>query len=219
MDVLVILCQQELEDSYIIEQLSKKAEIQITTNFSHAIQIARTQMYRFHIVYTADESFPSSWEVEQFLSQAPTMFLTGGIVSIELLPSIIDTVEFEKNTPSDGRSMFDKSMVYIHANLCDHTLSLEKAASQIFVSRHYYSRMFHKHVGIGFKEYIMRKRIERAQILLKNGHSVTDVCFAIGYNDLTHFAKVFKRLVGVNPSIFRQRWKTNQYLNEWGGVS
>lgn len=219
MNVLAIFCQQEKEDSEAIQTISKKADIRLTIDFQTAIQAAESNRYQFHLLYTANDSFPASWDLKQFLCLAPTLILTGGMVPAEFLLSVIETMEIENNTLAEGNSMFYKSLAYIHQHLCDQDLSLEKAASQIYVSRHYYSRMFQKHVGMGFKEYIMRKRIEKAKSLLKNGHSVTDVCYAIGYNDLTHFSKIFKRMVGVNPSIFRQKWRGCQYIAEWGGVS
>ncbi|MCM3129662.1 MULTISPECIES: helix-turn-helix transcriptional regulator [unclassified Paenibacillus] len=219
MNVLVILCQHEEEEAEEIRSMSKKAVIHLTTDFHDAMQAAESNSYQYHVVYTAQGSFPSSWDLQQFLSLAPTLILTGGMVPADFLLSIIDTMEVENNTLEEGSTMFCKSLAYIQSHLCDQDLSLEKAASQIFVSRHYYSRMFQKHVGMGFKEYIIRKRIEKAKKLLKSGHSVTDVCYAIGYNDLTHFSKIFKRIVGVNPSIFRQKWRGSDCITEWGGAS
>ncbi|MEK3732395.1 helix-turn-helix transcriptional regulator [Paenibacillus sp. FSL M8-0334] len=219
MNVLVIFCQQEEESSQAIQSIAQKADIRVTTDFRSAIQAAESNRYQFHVLYTVNDSFPSSWELEQFLSLAPTLILTGGMVPVELLLPIIGTMEVENSSLGEGNSMFSKSLAYIHRHLCDQDLSLEKAASQIYVSRHYYSRMFQKHVGMGFKEYIMRKRIAKAKTLLKHGHSVTEVCYAIGYNDLTHFSKIFKRIVGVNPSIFRQKWRGREPISKWGGVS
>lgn len=218
MNVLVIFCKQEEEGSEEIQSISKKADIRLTTDFQTAIQEAESNRYQLHVLYTANDSFPSSWDLRQFLRLAPIVILTGGMIPADFLMSMIETIEIENNTLVEGNPMFCKSLAYIHQHLCDQDLSLEKAASQIYVSRHYYSRIFQKNVGIGFKEYIMRKRIEKAKSLLKNGHSVTDVCYEIGYNDLTHFSKIFKRIVGVNPSIFRQKWRGRQHITEWGGV-
>ncbi|MBG9794378.1 hypothetical protein ABD76_18445 [Paenibacillus dendritiformis] len=218
MNVLAIFCQQEEEDSEAIHTMSKKADIRLTIDFKTAIQAAESNRYQFHLLYTVNNSFPSSWDLKQFLCIAPTIILTGGMVPADFLLLMIETMKIENKILPEGGFMFCKSLVYIHQHLYDQDLSLEKAASQIYVSRHYYSRMFQKYVGMGFKEYIMRKRIEKAKSLLKNGHSVTDVCYAIGYNDLTHFQKLFKRIVGINPSIFRQKWREPNILLKGEGV-
>jgi YesN/AraC family two-component response regulator len=96
-----------------------------------------------------------------------------------------------------------KSLEYIEENLCENDLSLEGVASSVYVSRCHYSRLFKEHFGFGFKEYIMNKRIQKAKVMLQEGQPVTDVCYAVGYGDLTHFGRVFKKLVGVNPSVYR----------------
>lgn len=83
-------------------------------------------------------------------------------------------------------------------------------ASKAYVSKCYYSRIFQKYVGKGFKEYVIDKRIQKAKLLLQKGNSVTDVCFSIGYSDLTHFARIFKRIVGVNPSIYKSEYMNSE---------
>ena len=56
-------------------------------------------------------------------------------------------------------------------------------------------------------QYLTRKRIELAQLLLttssKNLYSVTEVAFMCGFNDSTHFSRRFKQHVGISPSSYR----------------
>ncbi|HEX6261618.1 MAG TPA: helix-turn-helix transcriptional regulator, partial [Actinomycetota bacterium] len=54
--------------------------------------------------------------------------------------------------------------------------------------------------------YLMTRRIERAMALLRRGDlSVTDVCFEVGFSSLGTFSTRFTELVGVPPSVYRQR--------------
>jgi AraC-like DNA-binding protein len=48
-------------------------------------------------------------------------------------------------------------------------------------------------------------RIERAKELLHETYwSITQICFDVGFNDLTHFERMFKSFVGVTPSVYRK---------------
>jgi len=48
--------------------------------------------------------------------------------------------------------------------------------------------------------YLNNVRIETAMVLLKMNYSITDVTFEVGYEDITHFGKTFKKIVGCPPS-------------------
>ncbi|MGX4583768.1 helix-turn-helix transcriptional regulator [Paenibacillus chitinolyticus] len=206
MSVLVVLYRQwknKIETDFV-EQISKKATVFTTESFASALQAAAESKSRLIAILTAEDSFPSSWPVHQFPTHYPTMIFTGlNRLHLHLLNMLINSVGTYPEPEMDN-SMFQQSLAYLDENMFESDLSLEKVASHIYVSRCHYSRMFHKQVGVGFKEYIMNKRIERAKAHLRQGHPVTEVCYSVGYNDLTHFSRIFKRLVGVNPSVYRQ---------------
>ncbi|MGM1048292.1 MAG: helix-turn-helix domain-containing protein [Bacillota bacterium] len=219
MKVLVVVYKDDKKKfNYdFLEQLSQRAEILLTSFFREAIENIQSRCYQLAVICTPHNEFPSSWEVNQFSKYTASLILTKEQLHINTLLSLIDVVATEYNPVGEDK-LFIQSLRYIHDNLYENDLTLEKVSSQMFVSRHYYSRIFPKKMGIGFKEYIINKRIKKAEILLKTGHTVTYVCYAIGYNDLTYFAKVFKKNVGVNPSTYRQKWRTLS-INEWGGIS
>jgi len=66
-----------------------------------------------------------------------------------------------------------------------------------------FSRAFKAEFGLTFREYLLRYRIGRACELLKQGvHSATDAGMAVGFEDASHFARAFRRVLGVSPSAF-----------------
>lgn len=85
-------------------------------------------------------------------------------------------------------------------------LSLEAMAQEVGLSRFHLLRLFKQvHGETPFKR-LTRLRIEEAQRRLLHGHeSVTDIAFACGYENSTHFAVAFRRLVGVTPTAYRER--------------
>jgi AraC-like DNA-binding protein len=69
-----------------------------------------------------------------------------------------------------------------------------------------FSRQFKQTYGMTFQEFLIRRRMTEAVRLLKNpSASVTDVCYTVGFRDLSYFARTFRRYVGMTPS----RYKTD----------
>ncbi|ENQ8702304.1 helix-turn-helix transcriptional regulator [Vibrio harveyi] len=52
-------------------------------------------------------------------------------------------------------------------------------------------------------------RIKKAKVLLKEGHSITDTCFQVGYESLTTFSSVFRKSTGYSPKAFQKIYKSN----------
>ena len=69
----------------------------------------------------------------------------------------------------------------------------------------HFSRQFRTAYGETPYSYLMTRRIERAKLLLRRGMSVTDVCFAVGCSSLGTFSTRFAELVGMPPSVYRER--------------
>jgi len=182
--------------------INKAVIFQEVTDFNAIVLATTSHRYQFIVIITRDVSATRTWKVEVIEEQAPVMIIAGGNMNPGSLDVIIDSIRIKEEV-ADLNPLFKESLLFIEQNLCDLDLSLERVASQIYVSKCHYSRLFQKNVGIGFKEYVMNKRIQKAKMLLQKGEPVTDVCYSVGYGDLTHFGRVFKRLVGVNPSAYR----------------
>lgn len=78
----------------------------------------------------------------------------------------------------------------------------QTAAAQICrMSPAHFSRTFRLENGCTYTEYQLQKRIEHAKQLLKNpAISIKQVSFATGFNDLSYFARVFRRFCGMTPT-------------------
>lgn len=97
-----------------------------------------------------------------------------------------------------------RAVRYIEANL-DATLSLAEVARVAGMSKFHFCRRFQECTGQHFREFLARRRVERAKELLKRqGRTITDIFRDVGFKDMTHFTRVFKRLVGELPSDFRR---------------
>ena len=84
--------------------------------------------------------------------------------------------------------------------------SLKSLATELGITPQYLSRIFRGAVGEGFSEYLIRLRLERAGIYLKETNiPVTDIAYAVGYKDLSHFMRSFKRFYGMSPLVYRKK--------------
>jgi AraC-like DNA-binding protein len=100
---------------------------------------------------------------------------------------------------------------YISANYPD-KLQQATAAKLCDLSPFQFSRVFKKEYGITFRDYVVKIRIDRAAELIKQSRvSVTDAAFVVGFNDLSYFARMFRRQLGVSPSCYRSVIEPNQF--------
>jgi AraC-like DNA-binding protein len=83
-------------------------------------------------------------------------------------------------------------------------LSLGQVAKAVNTSTFYFCKMFKKVTGLKFTDYLSRVRIEKAKNLLLNPNlRVSEIAFAVGFQSLTHFNRVFKRILGQSPTEYR----------------
>lgn len=93
---------------------------------------------------------------------------------------------------------------YIDNNY-DSDLNLDLLSHLRFTSKFHLLRLFKKHYGQTPRQYLIDKRIEKSKEHLKNGMSVTETCFAVGFESLDSFSTLFKTKAGKSPSEFQNK--------------
>jgi len=92
---------------------------------------------------------------------------------------------------------------YIHEHQTEE-LSLGQVAKAVNTSTFYFCKMFKKITGINFTDYLSRVRIEKSKNLLLNPNlRVSEIAFEVGFQSLTHFNRVFKKILGQSPTEYR----------------
>ena len=95
------------------------------------------------------------------------------------------------------------------AYVADHQaddLSLAEVAQALHVSTFYFCKMFKKATGLTFTDYLGRVRIERAKVLLADSNKrISEVAYEVGFGSLTHFNRLFRKLVGQSPTVYREK--------------
>ena len=88
----------------------------------------------------------------------------------------------------------------------DHPLDLQQLSGQAGFSRYHFIRLFRKTFSRTPHQYLTQKRIEKAKALLASSElSITEVCFAVGFQSLGSFSTLFRRYVGLPPQVYRAR--------------
>jgi AraC-like DNA-binding protein len=83
-------------------------------------------------------------------------------------------------------------------------ISLGQVAKAVNTSTFYFCKMFKKFTGINFTDYVSRVRIESARGLLLNPNlRISEIPYEVGFQSLTHFNRVFKKVVGQSPTEYR----------------
>ena len=85
-------------------------------------------------------------------------------------------------------------------------ISLSQVAQAVNMSAFYFCKMFKKATGMTFTDYLARVRVEKVKNLLLNPHTrVSEAAYAAGFQSLSQFNRVFRRIAGEAPSAYRDR--------------
>lgn len=100
-----------------------------------------------------------------------------------------------------------RAKAYI-AGHCGDAVSLGETARAMHVSTFYFCKIFKKATGLTFTDYLGRVRVEKAKHLLLNPHlRVSEIAYTVGFQSLTHFNRIFRKITGEAPTVFREELK------------
>jgi len=88
----------------------------------------------------------------------------------------------------------------------DDEITLNEISKAVNMSAFYFCKMFKKSTGKTFTDYLSRVRVEKVKNLLLNPHKrISEVAFATGFQSLSQFNRVFRKITGESPTIYRKR--------------
>ena len=102
---------------------------------------------------------------------------------------------------SPDERFLKKAIEVVEKNISNPDLDIEQFASEVGVSRMQLYRKFNALTNMTVKEFIRNIRLQRAaQLLLEKKMTVTEIAYAVGFKDLSHFRKCFHREFGMSAS-------------------
>jgi len=96
-----------------------------------------------------------------------------------------------------------KAKLFMDSNYAD-AIDLDHIADEAFFSKFHFIRLFKKTYGKTPHQYLTWVRIEKSKLLLKEEISVSEVCYSVGFDSISSFTGLFKRVVGQTPSTYQQ---------------
>ena len=113
--------------------------------------------------------------------------------------SVPDMSQWQRAEPRD----IWKARKFIEEHVAEH-LSLTKVASAVGINATHLSEKFKHVTGTKFVDYIARIRFEKARELLEDVDlRISEIAFAVGFQSLSQFNRVFKKLSGKSPTEYR----------------
>ena len=97
-----------------------------------------------------------------------------------------------------------------HIDSCfNEEITLNDLSKIALMSPFHLLRQFKKNYRITPHQYIMKQRLEQSKkIILNSEHSITDICFMIGFKDISSYSKLFKKSYGLSPTQFRNEHRS-----------
>ncbi|MDA0129691.1 AraC family transcriptional regulator [Vibrio sp. MarTm2] len=120
-----------------------------------------------------------------------------------------EILEIHKLTSMIKKQNVSKDLIeilrYIDKNL-SRTIREEDIAEYCHYSVTYFSKFFHKNIGVSFRDYLVLKRINLAKQLLtkERKEKISFIAFQCGYHDVSYFSRIFKKKTGLSPAVYRQ---------------
>ncbi len=108
-------------------------------------------------------------------------------------------------------SGISRALLLIHTRFRENP-KMTEIAEKASLNSSYFSALFHKSVGKTYKQYISELKLNYAKKLLFSSKlSVTEICFACGYNSLSNFLREFRKFFGTTPADMRKNENSTEY--------
>lgn len=156
-----------------------------------------------------------SWGMKVNLARLENAYFHSRVVSpdqyhaiVRLLEIFAEHLALIANQIGLQKRMGDPPMItgakdYVASHQSD-PIKLEEIARALNVSTFHFCRKFKQATGLTFVEYLSRVRIEKAKILLHNKNlHITEIAYEVGFQSLTHFNRIFRKLVAHSPTEYR----------------
>ncbi len=115
--------------------------------------------------------------------------------------------DFDDSDEEGGDDFVAAAMDYVKRNINKNILRSD-VAEHVHLNEEYFSRVFKANTGVTFKDYVLIEKMKTAQFLLANTKlSVGIIASKVGYDNFSHFSKMFKKITNCTPQEYRKDYQ------------
>jgi len=117
---------------------------------------------------------------------------------------LLSTASMKCNVDEPSMKKIHQVVKYVTDNHAQ-AVTLVTVADLVGMSHSAFSRFFTKATGNGFNEFLNRVRVSRAcELLSQTDQPITSICYEVGFNNVAHFNRRFRRIKNITPREYRQ---------------
>lgn len=201
---------KEEDSKEIMKELDKILE---TINNQNINDLSQVKIYYSEIIFTITNAIKEvNGDMKNILKEdinlyeKINMFETFEEMNLWIKDIVCKLIKYkEENKNIKYSPVIQKSLKYINDNYRNSNLVLKDVCNRVELSENYFSILFSNEVGISFKEYLINLRINKAKNLILNSNmKIYEICEDVGYKNVEHFSRIFKKVAGVSPNNFKK---------------
>lgn len=191
----------------LYEDLSNNTLRHLFIHFSLGVPFDKIepQILTFPVTGKIDEMLS---ELKNSLFEEKTEFSNNLSMQIYvLITTLLSKINTDKWESQSYKYKISKILRFIDNNL-DGNLSNKKLSSLVNMSPNSFLRLFTNELRISPKQYILKKKVEKACVILNySEYSIDEIAQQLGFNDRFYFTRVFKKYTKVSPAAYRKKIK------------
>jgi len=103
-----------------------------------------------------------------------------------------------------GEDPIEKAIAFVKKNL-NKNISRTEVSREVYLNEEYFSKLFRQRTGATFRDYVLMEKMKEAQKLLRQSKfSVGIIASKVGYDNFSHFCKMFKKVTNQTPQEYRK---------------
>lgn len=122
---------------------------------------------------------------------------------IQLL-NLLDGLSGVVDTSPQKEPLLHQILRYLNEH-CAEDISVAQVAAQFHITSSYLSHWFKRRTGLSPWNYVILRRLQRANDLMYQGYSAEEACYRVGFDNYANFFRLYKKHTGISPSQFKKQ--------------
>ncbi len=138
---------------------------------------------------------------KDYLINNPQTTLLNSLITI-----IYNLCKKNNKTENKGENIAERVKYYLDTHYLE-DINLEIMSKKLHLNKFYLAHCFKNYMGVSPMQYVNKRRISEAQILLISTNlTITEISFRCGFNNSSYFQTTFKKNIGITPGQYRKDW-------------